>query len=560
MSLPDPVTDYARGVLEGEIVAGPYVIWACERHMRDLDRDDIYFDLEAVALHLDFFSLLKHWKGRQWAGTPIRLEPWQQFIQGSIFGWKRREDGYRRFREAYVEIPRKNGKTTIGGGTAIFGLALDGEPGAEIYAVATKRDQAKILWNDAKKMIQKSAHLSKRINCYVSNISMPSTDSKFEPLGRDSKTLDGLNPHMGMIDELHAWEDSLLWSQVEDAMGSRDQPLIYSITTAGTNPESICMEKHEHAISVLDPAEEDYDEDELFAYMAAVSDKKAIDDPLQWAMANPNLGVSKSVDYMRRQYEKAVKLPSRMTDFLVKQLNIWSHAAEVWLNKEQWDRARDDSLELDMFTAEKCYLGVDLAEVNDMSALVALFPCDDGVWRCFVWYWCPEEDILGRSKMDKVPYPQWERQGYLVKTPGEATDFDFIEAQVRTLIEQLNVKELLYDRWKSASVIQNLDRDEVVTCVPYGQGYKDASPALKEIERRLLNRSIRFAKNPILSWNASNAVIARDPSGNIKLLKKSVRKRIDGLSALANAVGGALLDNDEESSEYQGMGVIDLDV
>lgn len=558
MIISDPVTEYAARVLDGEIAAGPYVIWACERHFRDLERDDIFLDRDAIALHLDFFGILRHWKG-SFAGKPIELEPWQKFIQGSIFGWKRSADGLRRFRESYVEIPRKNGKTTIGGGTAIYGLALDGEQGGEIYAVATKRDQAKILWKDSKMMILNSPHLSRRIDCLVNNISMPLTASKFEPLGRDSKSLDGLNPHLALCDELHAWEDRLLWSQVEDAMGARDQPLIYSITTAGTNPESLCFEKHEHCVDVLDPDVVDYDDDTTFIYIATVGDREDLGNPLEWAKANPNLGVSKSVEYMQTQYRKACQMPSRMVDFEIKQLNIWSNAADRWLDLERWNAAIDEDLRLEDFEGQECLLGLDLAEVNDMSALIALFPGEDDVWRCFSWFWCPEEDILRRAEVDKVPYKLWQRQGHLCATPGSGTDFDFIEAQVRDLIERLDAKELIYDRWKSQSIVQNLDRDEVIDCVGYGQGYRDASPALKEIERRLINGRIKFAKNPILSWNASNATIIRDPGGNIKLSKKMVRKRIDGLAALANAVGGARTETDEaEVSDYGGGGIVSL--
>lgn len=553
----DPVTLYAERVLAGEIAAGPYVIWACERHFADLQRDDIYLDLEEVAVHLDFFKLLKHWKGK-WSGTAIELEMWQMFIQGSIFGWKRRLDGLRRFRESYVEIPRKNGKTTIGGGTGIYGLALDGEQGAEIYAVATKRDQAKILWTDAKMMISKSPALAKRINCYVSNLSMPSTASKFEPLGRDSKTIDGLNTHMGLVDELHAWEDRLLWSQVEDSMGARAQPLIYVITTAGVNPESLCYEKHEHAINVLDPAMEEYYDDTLFVYIATVTDKDAFDDPLQWAMANPNLGVSKGLEYMEDQCRKAIQLPSRMVDFQVKHLNIWSHAAERWLDLARWKAAEDAALRLEDFAGQPCYLGLDLAEVNDMSALDILFPGDDGIWRSFSIFWCPADDILERSRADRVPYAQWAKAGHLRSTPGSATDFDFIEVEIRELVERFDVQELLYDRWKSSSIVQNLMREEVVTCVPFGQGYQSQSPALKEIERRLLNGTLRNAPNPVLSWNAANAETIRDPALNIKLNKRSARKRIDGLSAKSNAVGGAMLKNKAERSVYEDRGIIEL--
>lgn len=557
MRLNDPVTAYARAVLEGEVAAGPYVFWACERHFRDLHRDDIYLDLNEVSVMLDFFRLLKHYKGK-WAGRPLELEPWQVFVLGSIYGWKRKIDGLRRFREGYAEVPRKNGKSTMAGGVVLYGLAMDNEPGPEVYTVATKRGQAKIVWNDAKVMGKACPSLAKRMNFFVSNISMPSVNGKLEPLSRDSKGHDGLNPSLGLMDELHAWEDRLMWDQVEDAMGSRDQPLILSITTAGINIESLCFEKHEHAIDVLDPKMPDYVDDTLFVYIATVSDKKAIDDPLQWAMANPSLGGAKGLEYMQDQYRKAKQRPSRMNAFKVKQLNIWTNAADTWLNMDKWKACEDPSLKLEDFHGQKCFLGLDLAEVNDLSALTAVFPGDDNIWRAFSWFWCPEVDILERSGGDKVPYGLWQRMGHLKATPGEATDFDFIEAEIRVLVEKFDVEELLFDPYKSKSIVQNLDRDEVCTCVPFRQGFLSMSPALREIERRVIKRQFRFAKNPVLTWNAGNAVVIHDAADNIKLNKKMERKRIDGISALANASGGILVEPEDTSSVYEGRGVIEL--
>jgi len=556
--LNDPVTAYARGVLAGEIVAGPYVIWACERHMRDLKRDDIYLDLNEVSVLVDFFRMLKHYKGK-WAGKPVELDPWQVFCLGSLYGWKRKADGFRRFREGFLEVPRKNGKSTKAGGVALYGLTMDNEPGPEVYTVATKRGQAKIVWNDAKVMGKACRSLAKRINFYVNNISMPSVNGKLEPLSRDSKGHDGLNPSLALMDELHAWEDRLMWDQVEDAMGARDQPLILSITTAGTYIEGICFEKHEHGINVLDPVQADYDDDTLFVYIATVSDPEALGDPLQWAMANPSLGGAKGLEYMQEQYRKAVQSPSRMNAFKVKQLNIWTNAPDSWLDMVQWKAAEDKSLKLEDFYGKKCFLGLDLAEVNDLSALIAIFPGDDDVWRAFSWFWCPEEDIAKRADGDRVPYQLWERMGYLKATPGAATDFDFIEAEILAIAEKFDVQGLLYDRWKSQSVVQNLDKEEICTCIPYGQGYKEASPALREIERRLLCGKFRFAPNPVLTWNAGNACVAMDPAENIKLIKKMDRKRIDGMAALANAAGGLVGEPPEDTeSVYEERGVIEL--
>ena len=553
----DPVTDYALRVLDGKLPAGPYVIWACERHLRDLEREDIFLDLEEVQRRVGFFKLLKHYKD-PFYGAPFELSPWQVFRVGSVYGWKRRSDGLRRFRTAYTEIPRKNGKTTEMAGVGLSGMVLDGERGAEVYSVATKRDQAKIVWQDATKMAQATPELNKRLRFFVSAIVFEKMSARFMPLGRDSKSLDGLNPYLGLYDEFHAWRDRELRGKIRQGMGSRQQPLEWIVTTAGVDTETLAFELRGHALNVLNPELEDFDDDTLFAYIACPFPDDDPGDPATWWRANPNLEVSKSLKYLEGLWSTARMIPSEMADFLTYQLNIWGQSSERWLDLK---RVKDAEVEMELseLAAWPCYAGLDLAEVGDLSAKCDLFIAPDGVWYALFKFWCPEDDILKRSQLDKVPYSQWVRQGYLTSTPGNATDFDFIEAEVRASAEALEVKELLYDRWKSQTIVQNLERDAVVTTVPYGQGYKDQSPALKEIERRFLNGTLKFIKNPVFSWCCSNAEVMRDPAGNIKLTKKDPRKRIDGLAALANAVGGALLNKEEAGpSVYEDRGIIEL--
>jgi len=388
---------------------------------------------------------------------------------------------------------------------------------------------------------------------------MPSTGSKFETLGRDSDTEDGLNVHFGIIDELHAWRDRVMWSQVEDAMGARDQPLIYSITTAGIDVSSLCFEKVEHAIKVLNPLL-DYNDDTLFAYIATVDDVDLFDDPTRWAMANPNLGVSKSEEYMATQYSKALQIPSRMVDFKVKHLNIWSNAATAWLDLAHWKRAEDPALSLSDFVGIKSYLGLDLAETNDLSARCHLFIGEDDVWYAFFKYWCPAADILSRVKLDKVPYALWARMGHLIETPGNATDFDFIEMDIKESCERFTVDQLSYDRWKSQLIIPNLIREEVVSSVAFNQNAVGQHPALKEIERRLLNGKLKVFPDPVTGWCASNAEVVADARGLLRLNKSDARKRIDGMAALANAVGCALLNKPPGGgpSVYEDRGIIEL--
>lgn len=552
----DPVTEYAALVLSGKIPAGPYVIWACERHFRDMEREDIYLDLQEVEKRVRFFRLLKHWKG-EYAGWAFELAQWQVFRVGSVYGWKYRSTGLRRFAEAYTEIPRKNGKTTEAAGVGLAGMLIDGEPGAEIYSVATKRDQAKIVWEDAKQMVQATGALSKRVRTFVSNISCQQYASKFEALGRDSKTLDGLNPHTVLYDEYHAYRDPYLRSVMQNALGSRRQPVEWIITTAGNDTATMCYELREHCINVLNPERPDFEDDGLFAYIACPFPEDDPGDPLTWARANPNLGISKRPEYMAKRWEQACMLKSQMNEFLSKHLNIWTEATETWLPMEPWRQCVETDTDFSLLEGQPCYAGLDLASVNDLSSLQLLFPFD-AAWLVLSFFWAPEEDIKQRAKIDKVPYDLWARDGYIKATPGNATDFEVIQADIIALAERYKFTELLYDRWQSHQLVQNLIAADV-NCVGYGQGYKDQSPALQEIERRVIGQTIRHLGNPVMDWCVGNAQVLRDPAGNLKLNKKDPRKRIDGVAGLANAVGGAILSGDGEGpSVYEERGVLEL--
>lgn len=554
----DPVTDYASKVLEGDIPAGPYVVWACERHFRDLERADVYLDLAEANRRIAFFPLLKHWKG-DFAGKAFHLAAWQQFRIGSFFGWKRTETRKRRFVEAYTEIPRKNGKTTEAAGIGLSGMLLDGEMGSEVYAVATKRDQAKIVWEDARMMVKSTPTLSKRIRAYVANLNCPQMASKFEALGRDSKTLDGLNPYYVLYDEFHAYRDPYLRSVMQNAFGSRADPVEWIITTAGNETETMCYELREHALKVLDPEQPDFDDDTLFAYIACPYAEDDPGSPDTWATANPNLGVGKRVDYMQRRWDRACQVQSEMNEFLSKQLNIWTSSVESWLNMTSWEACNLGPVEPAAVAGRDCYAGLDLAAVNDLSALALVYP-DTGAdrWDVNMRFWCPEENIRDRARFDKVPYDLWAQKGHITPTPGKTTDYAFIEHAILQAHAAHPIKALLYDRWNSSQLIRNLEAAGV-PCVPCGQGYKDQTPALREVERRMLGGTLNHAGHPILRWNANNAQVIRDPADNIKLSKKDPRKRIDGVAALANAAFGIISDQEPENKNpYRNRGMRSL--
>src|SRR5512139_2609270 len=332
--------DYIENVLSGRQVACKWVHLAVERHVKDLDTGaerGLTFDQTEAKKAIAFFSLLKHSKG-EWAGQIIDLEPWQQFILWVLFGWKR-ADGTRRFRAAYQEIARKNGKSTMGAGIGLYLLAADGEPGAEIYSAATKRDQARITHLEAVRMVRSSPMLKRRIRTFRYNLNIENTASKFEPLGADADTTDGLNIHGAIVDEIHAHKTREMWDKIDTATGARRQPLMFGITTAGYDRQSLCWTLNEYSKKVLDRV---IDDDTFFGLIYTLDDGSHGGDPddwqdeTTWIKSNPNLNVSKKIDDLRRKCQRATEMPSAQNSFLRLELNVWTQSETKWMPIEHW--------------------------------------------------------------------------------------------------------------------------------------------------------------------------------------------------------------------------------
>lgn len=369
-----PVTEYAEQVVRGKIPAGELLILACERHLRDLKTGrarGIYLDEDAADHAIEFFSFLRLWEG-EWKGCTFHLEPWQKFIVGSLFGWKR-ADGTRRFRVGYIEIPRKNGKSPMLAGIGLYLFVADAEPGAQVYSAATKRDQAKIVWKHAAKMAETSPALKKRIKIYwgKGNMHIAETESKFEPLGADADTMDGLNIHAALVDELHAHKKRDTWDVLETATSSRRQPMQLAITTAGVDQASICYENHQYSEMVLKGTVQD---DTFFAFIASIDkgDVENWDDPRVWAKANPNLGISVKLDDLKRKAVKAKEMPSFLNAFLRLHLNVWTQQVDRWIPLHLWDENAGIVVEEEL-KGRTCYGGLDLSSVSDITAWVLLF-------------------------------------------------------------------------------------------------------------------------------------------------------------------------------------------
>lgn len=555
----DPVTVYARDVTGGKIVTGELVRLACERHLRDLKSAStcgLRWDLDAALHAIEFYGFLRHWKG-EWAGCQFELSPWQQFIVGSLFGWKR-TDGTRRFRTAYIEVARKNGKTALLAGVGLYLLVADGEAGAEVYSAATKRDQAKLVWNDAANMVKSSPVLKKRLKVFLgkANMHMIATGSKFEPLGADADTLDGLNIHGAIIDELHAHKTRAVVDVLETATGARRQPLIVEITTAGTDRESVCWEHRTYSEQVVKRTVTD---DSWFAYVATIDDGDDWQDEKVWVKANPNLGVSAKLDKLRMEAKRAREMPGLLNAFLRLHLNVWTQQVNRWIDLAVWDENAGQFIDDEKLAGRVCYGGLDLSSVNDMTAWVMVFPHEDDPEMVDVLsrFWVPEARLRDEHNRYREQYQVWVRRGFLRTTPGEAVDYSFIKTQILADAQKFRLVDLNIDRLFQAHQLATELMDEGLTVVGMGQGFTSMAAPVKEFQRRLLARKIHHSGNPVLRWMADNVAVKEDPAGNLKPDKANSQGKIDGIVALIMALDRAMR-HENKQSVYEERGILTL--
>jgi len=526
---------------------GRYTWLACERHLRDLETGaarGLRFSEKVAGAAVRFYSFLTHNKGR-WAGQPLTLEPWQQFIIASLFGWKR-ADGTRRFRESYTEVARKNGKSTLSSGVGLQLLTADDEQGAEIYCAATKKEQARIVFGDAQNMARKSPTLLKKIKVQQHSIFAPATLSKMVPMSSDSNTEDGLNPHGIIIDEYHAHPNDELYSVLNSATGARTQPLLSIITTAGFNRLGPCAQLRRACVGLLEGTHTD---DSYFTIIYSLDEGDDWQDQSTWPKANPNLGVSVKPDYLQEQYAKAVRLPSQQVNFKTKHLNLWTDSSEVWLPNELWMLGAQGTTYAEL-PGRKAWGGLDLAKTRDISSFVLVFPKDGGQFDVLCWFWVPEDKVDERTKKDGVPYRQWVEEGYLIATPGNVTDYDFIQAEIRAACDLYQVQMIDFDPWNSSQLVINLT-SEGMPMQPLRQGFASLSAPTVELENLVADTKVHHYGNPVLAWMCGNVVLQRDAAGNIKLDKGKSKEKIDGMAALVNALAGYMSGPAESEYIYE---------
>lgn len=557
----DVVNGYVADVLSGTIPACRWVRLACQRHLDDLEHGHergLYFDRDDAQIAIDFFSLLKHSKG-EWAGQVVRLEPWQQFIVWSLFGWKR-EDGTRRFRTSYLEVARKNGKSTLAAGIGLYLLVADNEPGAEIYSAATKKDQAVITHGEATRMVKSSRALRKRVTVFRNNLHIQNTASKFEPLSSDVDSLDGLNIHGALVDEVHAHKTRELWDLIETATGARRQPLMFSITTAGFNRQTICFTLHEYTQKVVEGVIED---DTFFGLIYTLDDADRDrpadewEDEGVWLKANPNLGVCKKWDDMRRKAARAKVMPSALNAFLRLELDVWTQSETKWVNIDYWQKC-GKAVDPAGLRGRTCYGGLDLSSTIDISAFLMVFPpaieVDD--YQVLCRFWVPEDSVYERVHTDRVPYDVWIRQGYITATPGNVIDYAWIFDQIDEDAQTYDLQEIAFDRWGATKIVQAIE-ELGMTCVQFGQGFASMNAPMKELEKLILSEKLAHGGNPVLTWMANNLVARLDPAGNIKPDKEKSIEKIDGTVALIMALDRALR-HQKSGSVYEERGLLEL--
>jgi phage terminase large subunit-like protein len=537
----DKGLQYIGEVLSGKQVTCEYVKLAVKRHLADLDKEDYpyYYDPDAAIRVVNFIELLKHSKGK-WAGSYLVLEPFQHFIVCVLFGWKKKSNHKRRFRKAYIEKARKNGKTTLAAAIGNYCFTADNEAGAECYSAATKRDQAKISHSEATRQVKSSKALRKRVTIFANNMSIAEEASKYVPLGADSKVEDGLNPSFALIDEYHAHPDDSMVNVLQSGMGAREQPLLYIITTSGFEKASACYRERETAVGVLENTIAD---DTYFSIIYTLDEKDEWTDENVWIKANPNLDVSVSKEFIRNQVREALDSPTKQNNVKTKNLNIWTQAITRWILAEKWD-ACSFSVDEESLRGRVCYGGLDLSTTIDITAIAYCFPPQDesDKYKFIYRFFIPADNIIKREQKDKVPYSLWRDEGLIIATSGDVIDYDFVEAKIKEDGEKFDLREMAFDPHNAQEIINHITNAGITEMVPFRQGYITISDPSKAFERRVLKQEIAHSGNPVMKWMVACTEVKQDAHGNIIPVKPDRRasgKRIDGVIASIMALDRA---------------------
>lgn len=565
----DPVTAYAEAVTSGEVVAGPHVRAACARHLRDLKdghKRGLTFD-RAAALHAINYYPAVLTVVQDGKIVPFKLVDWQAFAIGSLFGWKR-ASGVRRFRKAYLETAKGSGKSPLAAGLGLYGLLSDNEPRPEIYAAASSKSQAMVLFRDAVSMVDSSPHLRKRLVKSGGNpvwqLSAPSKGGFFKPIANDDSQ-SGPRPHFAIIDELHEVNNRYIVDMLEAGFKGRRQPLLFMITNSGHDRNTICWEMHEHGVKVVSNKIED---DEFFALIFSIDDG---DDPLKdrscWIKTNPSLGFTIREDYLESQVATARFIPGKQNAILRLNFCVWTDADQAWLARAAWERC-ETALSLDMFEGRKVWCGLDMSFTKDLTALALVFKLSADRYALFVEFWSPEETAQARADKDKVPYHDWIRDGLIHPAPGKVVKLPPIARRMGEIAETFDLQTIAFDRYRHKELEEDLaDLGVDVPMIEHPQGFRRSSQwldssgrqvkdergkpvgnplwmpsSVQETETAIMEGRILTPVHKVLRWNVAGVVMKEDDQGNFVPSKRKATGRIDGVVAAFMAIGAAKAD------------------
>lgn len=581
MSIFDTATIYAHNVVGGHTVAGPHVRAACRRHLDDLKRDDVYFDSAAADRACLFFEDGLKLSEGQFEGKPFILHDSQRFILRSLFGWKRRRDDLRRFRRCYIEEGKGNGKSPFAAGIGLYGLVADGERGAQIFAAATTKDQAQILYRDAVRMVQMSPELKRDIKFsgrdVVFNMAVKrgaQFNSFFRPVSRTvGKQGSGPRPHFALVDELHEHPSRDVLDILERGFKFRRQPLLVMTTNSGHDRKSVCWEEREHAIRA---AQGDPLCDDTFAYVCALDEgDDPLEDPSCWPKVNPLLGTILTDDYLAGVVAQAKQIPGRRNNILRLHFCVWTDAETAWISRADWEACEDSGLQLEDFAERPCYAGLDLSSRKDLTAVALVF--EDGqvedpetnqtlpTYAAFVHGYTPASTLRERARIDRAPYDVWVREGYLMATPGPVVRFPFVIQDLAEHQQSYDMRGVVYDRY----LITRFEEDcgEMGAEFPlleHPQGWNRRKDnrlwmpgSIEALEDLILQRRIRVHVNPVLRAAVAGATFLTSAAGLRRFDKASATQRIDELIALVQAVGAWETPEDEEEDQesvYEELG------
>ena len=539
--------NYALDIQSGKLSACKIVQGAIARYFADLKNPLYTFDEKQVDKVLAFSRLCYHVTGQK-RGKPIELAPWQQFIIANLFGFIRVDNGLRKYRTAYIEVPRKSGKSTFV--SIIVNWFLICEQGQQdIFTAAVSRDQARIVFDAARQMIVLNPTLKKRVKVFQHHIVEPKNNSTLKPLAAKAKTIEGTNPSLAIVDEYHLHPDNSVYSALSLGMGARPNAMLIAITTAGTDTISPCKQQNEYVQKLL---EGDAEDDSYFGVIYTLDSEKEYEQESSWIKANPNLGVSVDVEELRAQVKRSKAINSTLTETLTKRFNIWCQGEQQWIKRDSWLKCAGI---VDTMPQDDLIIGLDLSSSNDLTAIGMLFPRDNH-FQFMGRYYIPESLLKLSENKNAHIYQKWVQDGHLIATSGDTIDYDYIKNDILELAQEYNLISVAYDPWNATYLTTQLI-GEGITVEKAIPGFRTMSPASKELEVYTSLQRLTHDNNPVMNWAVSNVVMETDAAGNIKPTKAKSPNKIDPAIGLINAFHVYMLEV-QEKNMYQERGIVSI--